>query len=154
MDRTGDVIRYRFHTSVHLLPPQVGAGSDITIHGKTIHTLDVKPLMLANSLHVTFEDAASELQKLPRMFLELDGSFVWVSSQDDERWQVDGVLYDRGGRLMFVDLKGECPEEALQQLLRIFGHPQNKTPLMFQLVQQAVFLDENEFRRCCRVEDH
>jgi len=143
--------RYRFHTSVHAKPQQVAPGSDITVNGRLIHTLDVKPGMLSSAFQISFEDAAAELQKLPRMFFEFDGSFVWVSPQETERWQVDGVIYDRGGRLMFVDLKGECPEDALQQLLSIFGGP--RTPLMFQLVQQAVFLDESEFRRCAVVSD-
>ena len=115
-----------------------------------VHTLDVKPAMLAQSLNVSFEDAAEKLQKLPRMFLEPDGSFVWVSAQNGEQWQVDGVLYDRHGRLMFVDLKGECTAEGLEAILAALGSP--PTPLMFQLVQQAIFLDDGEFRRCCRTE--
>jgi hypothetical protein len=143
-------MRYRFHTTVHYRPPQVAPGSDITVDGMLVHTLDVKPLMLGNALRVSFEEAAAELQKLPRMFLEPDGSFVWVSAQDKTDWQVEGVLFDRNGRLMFVDLKGECTEDALQQLLSALGSP--TSPLMFQLVRQAVFLDESEFRRCCAVD--
>jgi hypothetical protein len=146
------VTRYRFHTTVHAKPPQVAPGNDITIDGIVVHTLDVKPMMLANSLRVSFEEAAAQLQKFPRMFVEPDGAFVWVSAQDNAtaNWQVEGVLCDRGGRLMFVDLKGECTDEALQQLLSVLGSP--KSPLMFQLVRQAVFLDECEFRRCSTVE--
>jgi len=140
------VTRYRFHTTVHAKPPQAVPGVDIAIDGFVVHTLDVKPMMLANSLRVSFEEATAQLQKLPRMFIEPDGSFVWVSAQDKSNWQVEGVLCDRNGRLMFVDLKGECSEDALQQLLSIFGSP--ASPLMFQLVRQAVFLDECEFRRC------
>jgi hypothetical protein len=143
------VTRYRFHTTVHSKPPQVARGSDLTINGILVHTLDVKPLMLANPLRLSFEEAVDQLQKLPRMFIEPDGAFVWVSAQDTTNWQVEGVLCDRNGRLMFVDLKGECTEEALQQLLSVLGSP--ASPLMFQLVRQAVFLDESEFRRCSTI---
>ena len=60
-------------------------------------------------------------------------------------WQIDGNLFDRAGRLLFVDLKGSCPDDQLDRLLSAFGWP--ATPVMFQLVREAVFLDNAEFRR-------
>jgi hypothetical protein len=79
------------------------------------------------------------------MFCEPDGSFVWVSSQGEPAWQVDGNLYDRNERLLFVDLKGTCPPREFDRLLGALGWP--STALMFQLTREAVFLDEAEFRR-------
>lgn len=79
------------------------------------------------------------------MYCEPDGSFVWVSPAGEPPWQVDGVLYDRGGRLLFVDLKGNCPSTEFDRLLGACGWP--AAPVLFQLVRQAVFVEETEFRR-------
>jgi hypothetical protein len=93
---------------------------------------------------VSFEQAADRLQELPRMFFEPDGSFVWVGDEQGQRWQVDGQLTDRDGRLLFVELKGDCPANQFDQLLAAFGWP--ATPLIFQLTRHAVFVDEADFR--------
>jgi hypothetical protein len=94
---------------------------------------------------ISFEEASARLTKLERMYCEPDGSLVWVSSQGEPAWQVDGNLYDRNERLLFVDLKGTCLAESFDRLLAALGWPQ--TSLMFQLTREAVFLDEAEFRR-------
>jgi len=103
---------------------------------------------LAQPFVVTFEEAFARLEQLERMFIEPDGAFVWVSrgasATDEQPWQLDGVLYDRGGRLLLVDLKGSCPPAALDQLLSCFDWP--ATAIAFQITQAAVFLGEAEFR--------
>lgn len=90
----------------------------------------------------TFEQVSDSLALLPRMFVEPDGSFVWVSAGAAD-WQLDGVLYDGAGRLWYVELKGRCPEAELNRLLAALGWPQ--TSLVFQLVREAVWLDERAF---------
>lgn len=92
----------------------------------------------------TFEQACDALAQLPRMFVDPDGSFVWVSIGEPP-WQLDGVLYDGAGRLWYVELKGRCPEPEFNRLLAALGWPQ--TSLRFQLVREAVWLDEPAFRR-------
>ena len=87
----------------------------------------------------------TRLAGLERMYCEPDGSFVWVSSQADRLWQVDGNLYDRAERLLFVDVRGTCPAEEFDRLLQCLGWPE--TAVMFQLVREAVLLGEDEFRR-------
>ena len=100
---------------------------------------------------MTFEEAVATLEKLERMFVEPDGSFVWVSPRAIGSavgsWQLDGNLFDRNGRLLLVDLKGRCPETEFDQLLTAFGWP--GTPVIFELTREAIFLDETEFRRYC-----
>ena len=54
----------------------------------------------------SFEDAADRLQQLPRLYFEPDGSFVWAL--DGGKQQVFGMLYDAGGRLQYVELRGRC----------------------------------------------
>lgn len=141
--------RFQFHISVHARPPDVVAGEPTMIRGISAAPLRLKPESLQRPLPISFEEVSERLERLPRMFLEPDGAFVWVSSSNDEKWQVDGVLYDRDGHLMFVDLKGECPEMAWSELLYAMGS--DKTPLMFQLVREALFLDELGFRQVCQV---
>ncbi len=48
----------------------------------------------------------AQLADLPRMFIEPDGSFVWVGQDEAENWQLDGVIYDRHDRVIHV----QCPD--------------------------------------------
>lgn len=136
---------YAFYVTVHARPAQAELGPQVELAGGARTTLVFKHGDLASStMGVSFEDAAAALSNLPRMYCEPDGSFVWVSSHSEATWQVDGNLFDRAGQLLLVDLKGSCPSAAFDQLLAAFGWP--RVPLMFQLVRQAVFLDEATFR--------
>ena len=96
-------------------------------------------------LRIGFDDAFARLERLERMFAEPDGSFVWTSPREGLAWQVDGNAFEKDGRVLLVDLKGSCPPEAFDRLLSAFGWPAE--PLMLQLVNPAVFLDEATFRR-------
>jgi hypothetical protein len=135
-----------FHITIHVRPNAVLQGDRIELQGAIVQTLRMPEQFQGNPFPLSFEEASEALQKLPRMFLEADGSFVWVSAQGSSpAWQLDGVLYDRKERLLFADLKGTCPAESLNQLFACLGWP--ATPLMFQLVREAVFLEEVEFRK-------
>ena len=137
---------YEFFITVHAQPPGATAGAKIDLHGCTIATLDVdRQALSTTTMDCSFEAARTKLALLPRMFCEADGSFVWVSPQGATAWQLDGNLYDRNERLLFVDLKGTCPADEFDRLLRALGWPE--TRLMFQLTREALFLDEDEFRR-------
>jgi hypothetical protein len=139
---------YAFHVTIHARPPAAVAGAELSLKGKHVSTLRVAPKLLGSTTFSrTFEEAANALAALERMYCEPDGSFVWVSARADEPWQVDGNLYDRNERLLFVDAKGTCPVAEFDRLLRCFGWPE--TPVMFQLVREAVLLGEDEFRRWC-----
>lgn len=139
---------YRFHVTIHARPAESTTGALVELAGQTVQTLNVDPAALRVPCACSFEEAAEALSQLPRMYCEPDGSFVWVSPGNESGWQVDGNLYDRDGRLLFVDLKGTCPPDSFDQLLKALGWP--ATPLLFQLVREAVFVDEAEFRRLVR----
>jgi hypothetical protein len=108
-------------------------------------TIQMQPESTPIPMPISFEQAAERLEQLPRMFLEPDGAFVWVGEQEQGRWQVDGQLTDRDGHLLYVEVKGQCPEPAFDQLLAAFGWPE--TPLVFQLTREAIFLEEQPFRK-------
>jgi hypothetical protein len=135
---------YKFQITLHARPVDAKAAAALEIAGRTIVTLAVPQESLSTCFRVTFEEASAALAQLPRLFIEPDGSFVWVSSSAVSAWQLDGVLYDRDERLLFVDLKGSCPAEAFDQFLTALGWPE--TNVMMQLTREAVFVDEQTFR--------
>ena len=107
--------------------------------------LAVSSLSLDQPFSVSFEEAHEALSKLERMFCEPDGSFYWSGINDREDWKVEGNVYDRAGRLIYVELWGCCPPASFDQMLSAFGWPQ--TSVIFQLVRLALYLDENQFRQ-------
>jgi len=92
----------------------------------------------------TWEQAAAALERLPRMMFEPDGSWIFSGGVGTERWQVDGHLFDFEDCLHRVELHGECPTEAFDQLLCCFGWP--GTELVFEQVLEGVTVQEAEFR--------
>jgi hypothetical protein len=136
---------YTFEARIQVRPAQATEGERVELGSAVYRPLVIRPAMLAGAVFpVTFEQAEAALAGLPRLFIEPDGSFVWVADDTRRSWQVDGNLYDRDGRLLYVEVKGSCPAAAFDQLLRAVGWPD--VPLVFQLVREAVYLDEAGFR--------
>ena len=96
------------------------------------------------SWNSSFEETLARLETLPRMFAELDGSFVW-SPGDEDTARVEGVLYDRAGGMYYAEFHGECTREQFDQLLTAFGWPAEQ--FLFQLVREGIFVGEDQFRR-------
>jgi hypothetical protein len=111
------------------------------------------------SFACTWEDTATALARLPRMIFELDGSFVLSGdveragragaspppSETSTRWQVDGHLFDFAGWLHRLELHGECPPTAFDELLKCVGWP--RQPLVFEMVREGETVDERVFRQ-------
>ena len=82
------------------------------------------------TLAISFEQLLAELEKLPRMFVEWDGSFVWRGGDSKESfsnnegggngdaWQLDGMVYDLLGAVRYVELKGCCPSQPWSEFMR------------------------------------
>ena len=137
---------YEFEITLHVRTTTVKPGPVVTVDGRQVSTIQVPGPCAHGPFPVTFEQAAEILASYPQLFLEPDGSFVWVSpGGQDPAWQVDGHLYDRDERLLYVTLKGSCPPANFDQLLSAVGWPE--VTLLFQFVRQAVYLDESQFRR-------
>ena len=95
---------------------------------------------------ISFEEAATHLRQLDRMYLEPDGSFVWVVEGDGHRYQLDGSLVDDGARLLHVELKGICDSLMLDDLLRaVVRWPEQA--VVFHQLAKGVCLSEEAFRR-------
>lgn len=95
--------------------------------------------------HATFDRVSEILMTLPRMYFEPDGSFAWTGTLDGNDWRIEGVMYDEGPRLSYIELSGNCPPNDFDQFLAAVGWP--AAPVMFQLVEAGVYLAEKEFRR-------
>jgi len=136
---------YAFEAVLHRRPPDAAASERYTDEWGAWPTLAVSREALSEPLALGFDEAVERLARLPRMFVEPDGAFVWTSAAADRAWQVDGNLFERAGRVLLVDLKGVCPAADFDRLLLAFGWPDQA--LMIGLVRAAVFLDEATFRR-------
>jgi hypothetical protein len=134
-----------FHVAIHARPASVSVGEQIQANEHTIQTLAVPSAEQALLFDISFEQVSNSLEDAPRLFIEPDGSFVWVSADNPPLWQIDGHLWDRNGRLFALELRGYCPENELAFLLSTIGWPQ--TQIMFRVIEHAVFIDEAGFRR-------
>lgn len=115
--------RTTFHVSIHAAP---GTGD-------------------AASRLASFDGAYAALERLPRMFIEPDGAFVWTGEESGGRWQLEGVLYDAGSALSHVVLRGDCPPAMLDVVLAALRPP--GTPLAIHLLERGETADEAAFRR-------
>jgi hypothetical protein len=64
----------------------------------------------------SFESFIEAIGKWDGLYAELDGSFVWVWHENNQRYQLDGMVYDRGEFIEYIELKGTCSETAWLQL--------------------------------------
>jgi len=142
-------VRYSFDIVVHARPTSAKLGPTYALRGVELPTLAITAAE-CSGFERSFEEVAADLERFERMYFEPDGSFVWVSSNSTGSdstppWQLDGMLYDRDGRVRHVELKGSCPSEAFDRIMAVLGLP--ASAMVFQLTREALFLDDATFRR-------
>ena len=137
---------YAFECSLHALPD-----NEVPVSGEPLTdscgqwlTLLIAQDQLVTPLPIGFDDVLKQLNTLPRLYAEPDGSFVWTSPHENIRWQVNGNLYERNDRVLFVELKGSCPASEFDQLLACFL--QDEKACVVQLTRPAVFVTPEIFR--------
>ena len=137
---------YAFECSLHALPDSevLASGETLTDSCGQWPTLLIAQDQLITPLPIVFDDVLNQLNTLPRLYAEPDGSFVWTSPQENIRWQVNGNLYERNDRVLFVELKGSCPTSEFDQLLACFL--QDEKACVVQLTRPAVFVIPEIFR--------
>ncbi len=67
----------------------------------------------------SFESFAEKLGNMPGMVFEMDGSFVWVDHDFTPVSQMDGMVYDRLGKLEYVEIKGACNAQQWHTLCQV-----------------------------------
>jgi len=132
---------FEFHLTVHARPIREFNVRQIELAGVCHPTLDVTTVELDAPIPISFEQAMERLEQLPCMFCELDGSFVWAIHEPQRRWQVDGHLFDRHGKLIYVELHGSCPWPSFLKLLECLGS--TDTNLVYQLVREGVIVSHD-----------
>ena len=93
-------------------------------------------------LMIDFDTASHSLSQLPQMFLEPDGSLVWRPDPETDH-QLDGVIYDVGPRVQYVEFKGALAGHQWRTVLDCLRS--DAEPLLIQLAQSASFLSESGF---------
>jgi hypothetical protein len=136
---------YHFEVHVQPRPPVTIGGTPYRTAGSNWPTLVFESPTIRGSGGPTFDGALAALARLPRMYVEPDGSFLWQGKEGELRWQVDGNLYDQGESLAYVSLKGECPVIEFEELIQCFRWP--AVELVFQFVRLGVIVDEATFRK-------
>lgn len=92
----------------------------------------------------SYEDVAEELAKIPRLHIEPDGSFVWVSAENVSR-KINGQITDDGHQVMYIEFRGKAASSDLQPILATLRGA--AAPLQFQLLPTGDMIDEAEFSR-------
>ncbi len=105
--------------------------------------LPIETSDLSDCLSVFFDDVLEQLQQWPRMFAEPDGSWVWVAEDASNGWQLDGQLHDGPTGLLAMEVKGHAPVACWEALLRTLAWPDRR--ILFQLIREGIYLDEQEF---------
>lgn len=144
----------RTHSDSHA-PSGLGNSSDPTRWaGRAVELPRFAETRAFKPFTVTFEQAAAELENLPGLYLEPDGSFLWVGEMaapaggehppaELRRWQLDGQFHEAAGRVLQVELKGDCPAASFERLLAALGALEH--PVLAELVQEARYVDAREW---------
>lgn len=130
-------ILLRIDASIHGRPSDAAPGPPAILGGRSWPTWQVPP-GVDLQLRVSFDDLCAALEPLERLFLEPDGSWVWVGG-DPAAWQLDGQIHDGGPSVAYVEVKGTCPPPAWDRLLAACGSPPGQ--LLFQPRGCGIFLD-------------
>ena len=117
----------------------------VSLQGVVRQVIDLPSTKIVPPLPRSFEEVLSCLESFPRMFIEPDGSFVWVGVESKTNWQLDGQLNDGSTGLNSVEIKGTVSTQAWNQLLQAVGWPDAQ--LLIQLPREGIFMTEMEFRR-------
>jgi hypothetical protein len=134
--------------SIFRRPPTIGVARRTSAGGALLDNLDETALTRDNLFDIGFDEALLRLAHLARADTEPDGFFVQTGETDACFWRLCGQLHELDGRLWRLDLRGDCPVAALDDVLRVLDWPQ--VPLVFQLVRLGLTLQEADFRRLIR----
>jgi hypothetical protein len=64
----------------------------------------------------SFEGLVEAIGSLPGMYFEMDGSLVWVDHYSNPPAQMDAMVYDRDGRIQYIEVKGDFNERQWRGL--------------------------------------
>jgi hypothetical protein len=114
--------------------------------------IDSGPVSHGGPLRISLEQALANLARLPRMFIEPDGSFLWTGrdAAGDCPWQLEGTLYDDGRVVRYIDLRGQCPPPQWQEFLAAFEESMASVEL--ELLDRNLIVGGEWLRDCAERE--
>ena len=139
---------YEFHTLIYALAEPLPPGQAENWQGKTCHPLP-SPGETQPPFEVSFDEVLAVIAPWKRMIAELDGSFVWTST--DPTWQVDGLLMEASAGLQYVEMRGRVTCEDFDRFLEVLGWPTQA--LMFEWVPAGFYVTEADFRHLASQEN-
>ena len=96
----------------------------------------------------SFEQWMETLHSWPNTYSEGDGSWSWVADELDDRrqptWRLEGMVYDRGGRVFYVEAQGSCTPAAWWQFIAALPVPPDKR-LAICLAKFGVWVEQDDF---------
>lgn len=132
------------HVSIHRRATDVPYGPGRDLAGRTVRPLSPAREHFAALFDVTWEQVSAALAALPSLDIEPDGAFSWRVPAALGRGTLDGQLFEHRERLWRLEVKGALGRRSLDALLAAVGWPE--VPVMLQLVQHGMVLDEATFR--------
>lgn len=138
-----------WHVSVHAWPAGAVYHRPSCVFGQNLTVVQVTPEQLGQPLARSFDEVLDQLATLPRLFIEPDGSFVWVGCGDggEDGWQIDGQLHEGATGLMTIELKLAGRRPDWRSVLHCAGWPAQR--VLFHLVQLGLFLDDSAWQSLC-----
>lgn len=107
----------------HRCPLNLSAPLRLRVYGQATGVAAPQGGQAGAPLYVSLETALNNLEQLPRMFVELDGSFLWTGQSPEaplRQWQLEGTIYDDGEVVRYIDLRGDCPLSTWKTFLAAF----------------------------------
>lgn len=137
-----------WHTILHALNTSSYDSLSASVDGHEVVAIDLPSTAFQQPLGVTFDATLEFLAALPRLYIEPDGSFIWLSDDGADEWKIDGQLNDSPGGLMTVELKitGRRPWPGLESVLHSVDWP--RQAIAFEMVRQGIYLDVSVIKNC------
>lgn len=133
-----------WHITVHAHPEKPLERIPITLKGRDVLRLELPSEWLTKPMLLSFDTVLERLEQLPRLYIEPDGSFIWIGPQGPDQWKFDGQLHDSTGGLMTMELKVSGTAPDLDALLGCLEWPERS--YVFQLVHEGVYLEDEQVR--------
>ena len=129
------------HPSLSLEVPTQAASVD----GQTVQALQIEARELNQKFDVSFDELFETLQNFERLFIELDGSFVWRGTSSDTPWQIDGIVFEKDDRVWYVELKGYCDRQSFNELVCCLAG--DESSFIVQSITEGIVVSGREFIR-------
>jgi hypothetical protein len=129
--------------------------SDKTVFQKMHRHLQLSP-QPGHRFAPSFEDLFERLAKFEGMFIEWDGSFVWRDRQHSPPKQMDGMIYDRDGSIVYIEVQGDFSLEQWMRLCRsMLGQGDHLIPSETEVedLDRILMVHETQTGRAASVQD-